>query len=82
VLLTSSRRRCTERLPTGVHYLLDSRGRYTADRHDVALAPFDNVEPDDTGKENSTPQLPPLVCSRPFTVSMKVPFIVSVRGND
>jgi hypothetical protein len=61
VLLTSSRRRCTERLPTGVHYLLDPRGRYTADRRDVAPAPFDNVEPDDTGKENSTPQLPPLV---------------------
>ena len=61
MLLTSSRRRCTERLPTGVHHLLDSRGRYTAHRRDVALAPLDNVEPDDTGKKDSTPQLPPLV---------------------
>jgi len=66
VLLTSSRRGGIECLPTGVHDFLDSRDRHTADRSDVVLAPFNNIEPDNAGEEDGAPQLPPLVLSQSF----------------
>lgn len=56
MLLTYLRRSSAERLPAGVHYLLDSYGRHAADRDDAALAPLDNVEPYDTGEQDGTPQ--------------------------